>query len=140
MDRRALPQTEIPAQALAVMVAANGRVDEREMRVLDALDAFGKLGVSRDRFVELARCCAEEIGSGLSGRSWLTSEEVQAIDSVLDAVTDPEQQRLICRLAAAAIAASNGVTHDERLVYHHVLARWHVCDEESAAARGECVA
>jgi len=37
-----------------------------------------------------------------------------------------ESRVLVCRLAAAVITADGLVTHDERLVYEHALARWRI--------------
>ena len=120
---------EAPAHVLAMMVAANGRVDERELRTLDNLEAFRRLGVARQRFVDLAQACVRDIGSGLCERSWLSTEDLHYVDALLDAVPDPAQRLMVCRFGAAAITADGGVTRDERLVYGHVLARWHIRQE-----------
>ncbi len=117
---------EVGARALAMIVAADGCIDERELRALDELDAFRRLGVSRNRFVDLAWTCLSEVGSGLCERSWLSAEDLDYIDALLDAVPDPEQRLLVCRLAAAVVTADGRVTHDERLVYDHTLARWRI--------------
>lgn len=114
------------ARALAVIVAANGRIDERELRALDQLDAFRQLGVARQRFVDMAQRCTTDIGAHLSDRSWLRTDHIAYIDELLDAVPDAESRRLVCRLAAAVVAADGQVTHDERLVYDHALARWRI--------------
>jgi hypothetical protein len=74
----------------------------------------------------LSRECLDEIGSGLGECSLLRVGDVAYLDRLLDAVRDPQQRLLLCRLAAAAITADGRVTNDERLVYDHVLARWHI--------------
>ena len=117
---------EAPASVLAMIVAANGRVDERELQAIDQLGGFGRLGVSRDRFVEMANACLADVGCGLCEHAWLRDSDVQYIDRLLDEVTDPEQRLLVCRLATAAMAADGRVTPDEQMVYAHALARWHV--------------
>lgn len=117
---------EAAARALAMMVAANGRIDDRELSVLDQLDAFERVGVTRERFVEIARACVAEVGSHLCDRSWLSVHHMTYIDSLLDAVAGTEGRMLVCRLAAAVITADGRVTHDERLVYDHALARWRI--------------
>ncbi|MFZ2650582.1 MAG: hypothetical protein WA210_10815 [Burkholderiaceae bacterium] len=117
---------EAPAGVLAMMVAANGRIDERELHALDELDAFRRIGVSRDRFVELARTCLKDIGASLCEKSWLCASDVLYLDRFLDEVREPNQRLLVCRLAAAVITADGRVTSDERMVYDHALARWHV--------------
>jgi hypothetical protein len=115
-----------------MMVAANGRVDARELGVLDDLDAYRRLGVSRERFVELAHTCLNEVGSALADRSWLPAEGATYVDALLDAITSPPQRLLVCRLAAAVITADGRVSHDERLVYEHALAHWRI-DQETVA-------
>lgn len=120
------PASEAAARVLAVMVAANGRIDARELEALDELDAFARLGVAQQRFVVLARECLHEIGSGLGECSWLRARDMAYLDRLLDAVTDRHQRLLLCRLAAAVITADGRVTNDERLVFDHVLARWHI--------------
>lgn len=117
---------EALAHALAMIVAANGRIDERELGALDQLDAFRRVGVSRERFVEIARSCVADVGAHLCDRSWLCVEHMAYIDALLDAVPGTEGRMLVCRLAAAVITADGRVTHDERLVYDHALARWRI--------------
>lgn len=126
MEPATLVNAESSARALAMIVAANGRVDERELRSLDQLEAFQRLGVSRERFVELARTCVSDVGARLCERSWLSADHMAYIDTLLDAVPDAESRALVCRLAAAVVTADGRVTHDERLVYDHALARWRI--------------
>ena len=125
---------EAPAHALAMMVAANGRIDARELATLDQLQAFGHIGVTRDRFIEIARACLADVGSHLCERSWLSAAHMGYIDALLDAVPGIEARRMVCRLASAVIAADGRVTHDERLVYDHALARWRINPAEVTPA------
>lgn len=120
------PPRTAAAHALAVMVAANGRADPRELQALEDLQAFGRLGVPRARFEALVHECLHEVGSGLAGSSWLHARDQAYVDRLLDAVADPQERLLVCRLAAAALTADGQVSWDERLVFDHALARWHV--------------
>jgi tellurite resistance protein len=122
--------SEAPAHVLAMMVSADGRIDERELNVLDELDGFRRLRVTRRRFVELAQACRNELGAGLCERSWLRAEELDYIDALLDAVSDAELRLLLCRLASAVLVADGKISHDERRVYDHVLARWRIGQEQ----------
>ena len=126
MKQAAPPPDEALAHALAMIVAANGRIDASEMTVLDQLDAYQRVGVTRERFVDLARACVDEVGAHLCDRSWLCADHLAYIDALLDAVAGTEGRMLVCRLAAAVITADGRVTHDERLVYDHALARWRI--------------
>ena len=120
------PAADASARVLALMVAANGHIDPRELQALDELEAFACLGVSRARFVALARDCLQEVGSGLEEYSWLRARDMAYVDQLLDAVPDAQQRLLVCRLAAAAVTADGRVSGGERLLYDHVLARWRI--------------
>jgi hypothetical protein len=114
------------ARVLALMVAANGCVDARELQALEDLGAFGHLSMPRERFVALAEECLRELGNGFEECSWLTSRELTYVDHLLDAVPDAQERLLICRLAAAVLTADGRVSGGERRLYDHVLARWHI--------------
>ena len=126
--------SEAAAHALALVVATTGRIDDCELRVLDGLDAYRRLGASRKRFVALAQACVSEVGADLCQRSWLLPEQRCYVDRLLDAVSDPEQRLLVCRLAAAVITADGCITGNERLVYEHTLGRWGISQERISQA------
>lgn len=114
------------ARVLALLVAANGRADPRELQMLETLGAFERLGLSRARFLALVRDGLQAVGYGLAECSWLRARDEAYVDRLLEAVTEPQERLLVCRLAAAAIAADGQVSHDEHLVFNHVLARWRI--------------
>jgi hypothetical protein len=114
---------EASARVLAMLVAANGRVGERELKALDRLNAFQRLGVTRERIVELAQGCIDVIGVGLSRSAWLRTVH---LDALLDEVDDGASRLFVCRLAAAVLVADGRITRDKRIVYERVLARWRV--------------
>lgn len=126
MDPPVRNSAEAAASVLALMVAANGQIDPRELQSLDALRAFERLGVSRERFLELAQHCLAEMGCSLSECSWLRTATVTYLDALLDCIDDPPRRLLVCELAAAVIGSDGCISMDERLVYAHVLARWRI--------------
>ncbi|MEF7612784.1 hypothetical protein V4F39_02600 [Aquincola sp. MAHUQ-54] len=128
-------QTEdAPAHLLALMLAAaHGQGDV--MQRLDALDAFARLGVSRDRFAEVLGPPGDAPGTHWGDCSWLPQAEEEQLDRWLDAVVDRPQRLLLCRLAADVLGADDSVAHSRRLVLDHALARWHVDPAELRAQR-----
>ena len=125
---------EAPAQALAAVVAASGPPGQAELTTLQALDAYRRLRISRERFVELVQACADEPGGQIAGQSWLSLAAQTRLDRALDAVQDRADRLLVCRLAAAAITADGHVTAAERLAYDHARARWHITASEVTQA------
>lgn len=122
------PHHESAARVLALIVSANGHLDARELGRLEELGAFAQLGISRKRFEALAAACLRDVGLHLGECSWLRAAEMRYVDELLDAVADPGERLLVCRLAAAVITADGRVSHDERLVYQHMLMRWQIDD------------
>ncbi|HMO47878.1 MAG TPA: hypothetical protein PKB14_17830 [Rubrivivax sp.] len=127
-------RNEAPARVLALLVAANGSVGDQELSMLSSLDAFERLGVSRERFVELAQQCIDEVGAGLCERSWLRTTDLIYVNGLLDAVHDDSLRLLVCRLCAAAITADGRISSDERMVYDHTLAHWHIRQDQVSHA------
>lgn len=123
-DPRRLPAAA--ARVLALMVAANGRADPRELQALEDVDAFARLGLPRERFLALVDECLKEVGHGLAECSWLRARDQAYVDRLLDAVVDPQERLMVCRMAAAVVTADGQVSGDERLVFDHALARWHI--------------
>ncbi|MBL8340267.1 MAG: hypothetical protein JNL30_02270 [Rubrivivax sp.] len=123
------PHDESAARVLALIVSANGHLDARELGRLGELGAFALLGLSRKRFEALASACLRDVGTHLGECSWLRASEMRYIDDLLDAVADPATRLLVCRLAAAVVTADGRVSEDERLVYQHMLMRWHIDDQ-----------
>ena len=72
-------ESEAAARALALMVTANGHVDPAELSMLDSLDAYRRVGVSRERFAALAQegrvVEAEEAVAQLASAARLMLEE-----------------------------------------------------------------
>jgi hypothetical protein len=126
MPQEIVNHPESVARAVALLIAANARVDSCELKRLDTLDAYERIGVSRARFMELAQACRDEVGERLVGHSWLSAEDIERIDRILDSVSDPQLRLLVCQLAAAVIKADGCVCDVERMVFDHMLGRWRV--------------
>lgn len=130
-----LRQTPSPsAHLVALAVAANGRIDDRELSMLEGLDAFRRLGVSRPQFHALAQGYLNGLGRRLAQRQWLGLSDRLQVAPLLRAVEDPGDRLTICRLAAAVIIADGRVTADERALYRHLLATWGISETMVAHA------
>ena len=126
MPSHASHPTDAAARVLALLISASGRLDARTLQALDESDASHRVGVNRERFIDMARTCICDVGANLCERSWLRESDLRYLDRLLGAVTDAQQQLLVCQLAARAIAADGRISDDERMVYEHALARWHI--------------
>ena len=115
--------SDAAVRVLALMIGCDGQLDTHEMDALHDLDAYRRIGVSKERFGEFARECLREFG-GSRELSWIPAGEEARVDGMLDAVADPQQRRLVCELASAALRRDGH--HKEHLLLDHVLAHWHI--------------
>lgn len=114
------------AKVLALMVARRGQVVASDLPILDRHNAFQRLGINRERFVELAEESLSGLGNAHHECSWLEANDQAYVDGLLDSVAEVRLRHLVCRLAAAVVAGDGHPAHDDRLVYHHVLGHWHI--------------
>lgn len=117
------------ASLVALVVSANGCIDPREVAELDRLHAFGRLDISRPRFLRLAEAALEEIGEELNRTHWLRLSHHSRLLDLQLAVRDPDLRLMVCRLAAAVITADGRVTGGERLVYSSLLGYWGISQD-----------
>jgi hypothetical protein len=112
------------AQVLAMIMASHSRLDERELRLLEGLDAFKRIGVSEAEFLRIAKQLRHGAFQALPYRAWLHIDDLEAVDAILDGVRDRGHRLLLCRLAACAITADGRVESLERTLYERMLLRW----------------
>ena len=115
---------EAAARVLALILAADGRADERELKALADDRAFGRLGVSAARFAEMAREYEAVAGAQMRSHNYLHLSDIEHLDALLAQVQDPQQRLLVCALAARVITADGSIRDIERMVFDHMLARW----------------
>jgi len=112
------------AQVLAMVMASHSRLDRRELRLLEGLDAFNRIGVSEAEFLQIARKLRHGPFKALPDHAWLGNDDLESIDAILDGVRDRGHRLLLCRLAACVIAADGRVESLERTLYDRMLLRF----------------
>ncbi|WP_119353010.1 hypothetical protein [Azohydromonas sediminis] len=122
MSEHAIDSPEALAQVLILAVVADTEFDARELAILDELDAYARLGTTREAFLRQALAHAQS--TRLGERGYLRMSDIAQIDAALEAVRDPAKRLLVCRLAASVITADGRVHDVERLVFDHMLCRW----------------
>ena len=122
------------ARVLVLMMLTDAEVDEREIEVLDRVDAFGRLGLTRADFMRVARDHCADLQHRMGAANHLRLDDRALLDEVLAAVSSPQQRLLVCRIAAAIITA-DGRGHDlERTLYDHMLLTWGLTRRDVQAA------
>ena len=112
------------AQVLAMVMASHSELDPRELRLLEGLDAFRRIGMSEAAFLKIASRLRHGACKSLADHAWLHSDDLEAIDDILDGVRDTRHRLLLCRLASCVITADGCVGDLERTLYDRMLMRW----------------
>lgn len=112
------------AHVLAMFMATQAQLDPREVRMLEGLDAFRRIGISKPQFLRIAREYRTGSCRALSGHDWLHADDVAVVDRILDDVRDAGKRLLLCRLAACLIATDGRIEDLESMLYDRMLSRW----------------
>ena len=112
------------AEVLAMVMASHSELDPRELRLLEGLDAFRRIGMSEAAFLKIANRLRHGACKSLADHAWLHSDDFEAIDDILDGVRDTRHRLLLCRLASCVIAADGCIGELERTLYDRMLLRW----------------
>jgi hypothetical protein len=137
----AIDSPEALARAVALVMVIDTELDPAEVAVLDTLDAFGRIGLSRSRFMQVARDFCGDLRHRMGDADWLSLADTGLIDECLRGVRSRDKRLLVARLAAGVIAADGRVRDIERMVYVHMLLRWGLSQREvSAAIRADALA
>jgi hypothetical protein len=112
------------AQVLAMVMASHARGDRRELRLLEGLDAFKRIGLSETAFLRMVSKLRHGACRALVDHAWLHGDDLEMMDAILDGVRDSRHRLLLCRLASCVITADGCIEDRERAVYQHMLLRW----------------
>lgn len=120
----AAANAEAPARLLAMLMSADGQVHDAELDPIDAQRGFTQLGVTRERFTELAREYEHSVGREMRSHNYLHLSDIQRLDALMSSVRDPALRLRVCALAARLITADGKIGDIERMVFDHMLCRW----------------
>jgi hypothetical protein len=126
MGRKAngVDSPEAMAHVLAMFMATQHETDPREVRLLEQLDAFKRIGMSKAEFLRIAGKDIKGKCRDFSEHTWLHVDDLELIDELLDRVQDTRKRLLLCRLASALITTDGKVEEFEHLVYDRMLLHW----------------
>ena len=127
MPKRAPNAADSPeamAHVLAMVMAAQSEVDPREVRLLEQLDAFKRMGISKAAFLRIADDYRSGKCRDFSRHSWMNNDDLELIDEALDAVQETRNRLLLCRLAGCLITADGKVEEFEHQFYDRMLLHW----------------
>jgi hypothetical protein len=112
------------AGVLAMIMASHSESEPSEVRMLESLDGFASIGVSKAQFMRLYESYRRGPCQAVGERGQLTLEAMEVLDDLLCEVHDSRNRVLLCRLAACMLVADGHVEEIEREIYDRMLYRW----------------
>jgi uncharacterized tellurite resistance protein B-like protein len=126
LQNYAADSPEAMARVVVMMMVTDGHLDDREIRMLEKLDCYERLGISRDGFKNVAAAYCADLRSLMGEAPSLSLIDVPRIDRILDTVQDPQKRLAVCRQIMGVIAADGKLQESEVAVFHHLLDRWNL--------------
>jgi hypothetical protein len=112
------------AGVLAMIMASSSESEPSEIRMLEDLDGFASIGVSKAQFLRVYDRFRRGPCQALFEHGQLTLGAAEMLDDLLRDVHDGKNRVLLCRLAACMLVADGHVEEIEREVYERMLFRW----------------
>ena len=110
------------ARVIATLIALDGRLDWRELELLDHIGTLPIIGMERGRFMEvLSRYLGERLGGMAAGRC----ASAERFDAELDAIDNRTTQLVVAGMLLY-LADVDGMQTEERELVQRAWERWNV--------------
>lgn len=119
-------QRDIAARLVALILIADGELASRELVALDQHKIAELLGVRRDVLIQavIDRCRAL-LAHGGSAEA-VRVLDLEQVERMLDQVSDPALQIVLCRAMLVLSKADGRITTPEQTLLRHALSRWNL--------------
>jgi hypothetical protein len=134
MQNYALNSPEAMSRVIAMMIVADAEIDDREIAILDKLNAFASLNISRKAFMAVARDYCGDLVKNAEAHGSTPLIDPKRTDQVIDAITDRSQRLIVAQLLLAVVSADHDHNEGELILFAHILDRWKLTRDEVADA------
>ncbi|WP_137938714.1 hypothetical protein [Chitinivorax sp. B] len=125
---------EAMARILAMLMIADGNMDDRELELLEKLKLYDVLGLSRKQFIEVLHQYCEELEQSADPDGTIHLVDRVRIDELLDAVDEPKKRLLLCAMVLDLSKADADFSDVEMAIFTHMLDHWHLTLEDLQTA------
>jgi hypothetical protein len=111
------------SRVVVMMMMVDARLEDGELEVLDELDAYRMLGISRPEFAEVfAQYCTDLSLQGNGETVRLV--DVERIEALLEPIRDPGERLKVCGIVLTVMGADGDISPAEQAVFRHVTEHW----------------
>ena len=123
---------EAMARIIALILLADGDLDDGEVEMLDDLGVYDRLGVSRKTFIRVVQEYFEDLLHDDTGDR-IRLLDAKRLDVVLDGVDDDKKRVDLAAMMLSLISADGDMNDAELATLRHVLVHWGLTLEEIEA-------
>ena len=123
---------EAMARIIALILLADGDLDDGEVEMLDDLGVYDRLGVSRKTFIRVVQEYFEDLLHDDTGDR-IRLLDAKRLDVVLDGVDDDKKRVDLAAMMLSLISADGNMNDAELATLRHVLVHWGLTLEEIEA-------
>lgn len=123
---------EAMARIIALILLADGDLDDGEVEMLDDLGVYDRLGVSRKTFIRVVQEYFEDLLHDDAGDR-IRLLDAKRLDVVLDGVDDDKKRVDLAAMMLSLISADGDMNDAELATLRHVLVHWGLTLEEIEA-------
>lgn len=125
---------EAMARILAMLMVADGSMDDRELELLDKLNIYGILEIDRKKFIDVLHAYCNDLSDSADADGTVHLVDRVRIDELLDCVDEPKKRLLLCAMALDMSKADAEFSELEMAIFTHMLDRWHLTLEDIQTA------
>jgi hypothetical protein len=125
---------EAMARIVAMMIITDTELDKREIAVLDATEAYQRMGLTRPAFMAVARDYCGDLARMADEKRGVALLDPKLVNSVIDCVTDAKKRLLVSRILVSIIPADNHQGEGELVLFEYILDRWSLSRDQLAMA------
>ncbi len=133
MNNYASNSPEAISRVLAMMMITDAKLDERELEVLDELNIYELVGISRDGFAQVVQEYCEDLLQSSNPQERVRLVDKDRIDRIIDCVDDRHKRIYTCGMLLNVANADGQISDSEMAVFTYILERWGLSLEELEA-------
>lgn len=118
------------ARLLAMFMITDGNMDPREIDLLDHVNAYELLKLSRKEFAQVLVEYCNDISDEAEADGTIHLLDKERIDTLLAEVTDRKKRIMTCALAIDISKSDETISDSELTLLHHMMKKWEVTLED----------
>lgn len=117
---------EAIARLLAMFMISDGNMDPRELDLLEKVNVYDLIGLSRKQFAQVLTDYCDDISDEAEQDGTIHLLDTDRIETMLAEVTNPAKRILACVLAMDISKSDGTISDPEIVLLRHMMKEWNI--------------